>query len=592
MVNLIEIQKISKTYKKSDGSDNTVFSDFSLTISGDHHLVCITGADGAGKSTLLKILSGLSKVDIGSVSLLAKKPSTLDLKFNKNLGYMSQSLGLYLELTVFENLCLISGLKDFDLKKEKDKLFSLLKKVDLYRFKDYKAGALSGGMKQKLALTCALACEPLVLILDEPTVGVDPVSRKELWDIIFAYIKEKNSYCIFSSAYLEEAALSDFVLILENGRIVKSGKPQDLVKSCVNRTFAVIFKGLNVQHYARLMMFATVLYDKNSPIMDVCPRTGRIEVLLKSGEDKLFLRQYLEKIFSEVKDKIFIEDRDSILEDIYIDLSFRQDLNMPKISFDLLKKNTQYKDKVIDVVGIKKVFGNFTAVERSDFYVKKGEIFGLLGPNGAGKTTTFRMICALLNPTLGHVYVNGYDLRYAKSGARATIGYVSQKFSLYRKLSCRQNLEYFGRSYGLYGENLKKRIEELLDEFSLRKFASTKAESLPFGIQRQLSISCALIHKPKILFLDEATSGADPMARRNFWNRVNALCVTGTSIVVTTHFMEEAEYCDRFLIQDRGKILVLGSPDEICMCNGQRVSVKEAFISKVNSYREHMKEEV
>jgi ABC-2 type transport system ATP-binding protein len=591
MSNLVEVKGVYKAYKKADGSDNQVYSDFSLSLDEGKHLVCMTGPDGAGKSTLLKMLAGLVKPDRGELWLLGDRPSNSSPKFASRIGYMSQTLGLYMELSVIENLRLISGLKNFDLKNNGDYLLELLRKVDLLRFKDYAAGSLSGGMKQKLALTCALACRPEVLILDEPTVGVDPVSREELWAIVFDYLKESQAYCLFTSAYLEEAAFADEVLVCNEGKIVLRGQASELVKGCEDETYALNPQDLNYQQYARQMMFASYLYDKSSPIMDVCPRVGRIDVLLLKGKRYEDLMSYLRRKFPDYIAKIKVSKRPSILEDVYINATWNPHLKMPNLD-EAQRANFKREEVVIDVHEIKKVFGNFTAVEHSNFQVHRGEIFGLLGPNGAGKTTTFRMICALLPPTEGEVLVNGFDLRYAKASARATIGYVSQKFSLYRTLSCVQNLEYFGRSYGLFGKKLQARIEELLEEFSLQKFAHTRSEALPFGVQRQLSMACALIHKPKILFLDEATSGADPLARRNFWNRVNALCVEGTSIIVTTHFMEEAEYCDRFLIQDHGKILVLGEPSKICVKDGKRISVEEAFVDKVHEFRQSLKEGV
>lgn len=607
---LIKCNDLAKFYLNEAHKRNQVYQDFNLEVSSDVHLLCLVGPDGAGKSTLFKLLSGLIKPDSGEVFLGDMKPSSSNSEFTSLVGYMSQTLGLYLELTVLENLKILSGIKNFDLKNE-EKLLTILKKVDLYRFRDYAAGSLSGGMKQKLALTCALACSPKFLILDEPTVGVDPVSRGELWAIIFDYLKVSNAYCIFSSAYLEEAQKSDLVLMFDDGKIIKQGKASELIKECQDEVYAIKLRNLDFGHYVRYMMFITNSYDKESPILDVCPRVGQIEVLLILGKTKEDLINYLKTTFKENFNNMEVSKRSSCLEDVYIKATTNTSLTMPKIDLNLLesknnggasksniddknqgnKDNCDNEEVVIDVHEIKKVFGNFTAVEKSNFKVKKGEIFGLLGPNGAGKTTTFRMICALLTPTQGEVLVNGFNLRTAKSSARSTIGYVSQKFSLYRKLTCRQNLEYFGMSYGLSGKYLKERINELVKEFSLTKFEHTKAENLPFGIGRQLSMACALIHKPKILFLDEATSGADPTARRNFWNRVNALCVEGTSIIVTTHFMEEAEYCDRFLIQDHGKILVLGKPNEICVENGKRISVQDAFIKEVQNFRKNLKEE-
>ena len=335
---------------------------------------------------------------------------------------------------------------------------------------------------------------------------------------------------------------------------------------------------------------------------------SKIDIVTKDKNSKKTVYDFLK---DNLGIEVTVEKRKPILEDAYIYQSYlnrlqkeSDDTSCSSTTADTYKsseKSTTQKNKsfctplkvtpydtgepVVMVDKIKKKFGNFTAVHQSSFKVHKGEIFGLLGPNGAGKTTTFRMICALLKPTSGNVTVNGFDLKHAKDDARATIGYVSQKFSLYRKLNVYQNLEYFGLSYGLEVKPLKTRIEELLDEFSLRKYKDVQSEDLPFGLQRQLSMACALIHKPKILFLDEATSGADPVARRVFWDRVSALASSGTCVIVTTHFMEESEYCDNFLIQDQGKILVLGAPDKICIKDGHRISIEQAFVELVHKFR-------
>ena len=593
MSDFLLFDKVFKAYETQKGKKNVVFEDFSLKILKSNHLLCLTGPDGAGKSTFLKMLSGLIKPDRGEVRLLGERCDIKNTAFTSKIGYMSQTLGLYKDMTVYENLCLISGLKGFDLKNNQQYLIDLLKKIDLFRFKDYAAGSLSGGMKQKLALTCALSCNPQVLILDEPTVGVDPVSRIDLWEIISDYLKKPSGFCSFTTAYLEEAQQADEVLMFNEGSIIKNDSPKKLLSLCEGKTYALKLFNLNYQHYARSMMFKTKSYVKNSPIIDVCPREGNIDLLLDESASYEQLRDFLKQNYPDDYKNFQVNKRPCILEDVYINETQDHKSSAPKVPehIDFLKNSQDLSQTVIDVCDIKKVFGKFAAVEKSNFKVHKGEIFGLLGPNGAGKTTTFRMICALLSPTSGHVLVNGFDLRYAKSGARATIGYVSQKFSLYRSLTTYQNLEYFGRSYGLYGSYLKERIFELLEDFSLKKYLNVQAGSLPFGIQRQLSMACALIHKPKILFLDEATSGADPKARRNFWNRINILSAQGTSIIVTTHFMEEAEYCDRFLIQDHGKILVLGPPDEICKQDGKRISVMHAFIKKVHEFRKNLEED-
>lgn len=587
MAKIIEISALCKSYQTQKRKQLLVFDNFNLAIESDCHLICLTGPDGAGKSTLLKILAGVLPFDKGQVLLNGTKPDMANAKFSKNVGYMSQTLGLYEELTVWDNLTILSGLRGLKLKESSDYLTKLLTSVNLINFKDREAGALSGGMKQKLALCCTIAARPKILILDEPTVGVDPVSRNELWNIILSYLKEVQGYCIFSTAYLEEADFCDLVLMLNDGKLLLQGSKESLLNKLPHQTYSLEDTKDNYQQALKKALQLTFRDDANSPILDICPRLGRIDILTTKGCSLEELKLYLQKHFN---DTFKLNTRGPILEDVYIHNALTEQLKIQSKSTAIKKSNSSdtacstlnnQRSEIVIARNIKKCFGNFVAVDDSSFKVHIGEIFGLLGPNGAGKTTTFRMICALSKPTSGQVTINGFDLAKAKHDARATIGYVSQKFSLYRKLSVYQNLEYFGLSYGLKPKALKERIKELLSEFNLEDFKNINSETLPFGIQRQLSMACALIHKPKILFLDEATSGADPLARRNFWYLINKLATTGTCVVVTTHFMEEAEYCDNFLIQDQGKILVLGSPNTICRKEGRRISIQEKFVSLI-----------
>ena len=587
MAKIIEISALCKSYQTQKRKQLLVFDNFNLAIESDCHLICLTGPDGAGKSTLLKILAGVLPFDKGQVLLNGTKPDMANAKFSKDVGYMSQTLGLYEELTVWDNLTILSGLRGLKLKESSDYLTKLLTSVNLIDFKDRVAGALSGGMKQKLALCCTIAARPKILILDEPTVGVDPVSRNELWNIILSYLKEVQGYCIFSTAYLEEADFCDLVLMLNDGKLLLQGSKESLLNKLPHQTYSVEDTKDNYQQALKKALQLTFRDDANSPILDICPRLGRIDILTTKGCSLEELKLYLQKHFN---DTFKLNTRGPILEDVYIHNALTEQLKIQSKSTAIKKSNSSdtacstlnnQRSEIVIARNIKKCFGNFVAVDDSSFKVHIGEIFGLLGPNGAGKTTTFRMICALSKPTSGQVTINGFDLAKAKHDARATIGYVSQKFSLYRKLSVYQNLEYFGLSYGLKPKALKERIKELLSEFNLEDFKNINSETLPFGIQRQLSMACALIHKPKILFLDEATSGADPLARRNFWYLINKLATTGTCVVVTTHFMEEAEYCDNFLIQDQGKILVLGSPNTICRKDNKRISIQEKFVSLI-----------
>ena len=587
MAKIIEISALCKSYQTQKRKQLLVFDNFNLAIESDCHLICLTGPDGAGKSTLLKILAGVLPFDKGEVLLNGKKPDMANAEFSKDVGYMSQTLGLYEELTVWDNLTILSGLRGLKLKESSDYLTKLLTSVNLINFKDREAGALSGGMKQKLALCCTIAARPKILILDEPTVGVDPVSRNELWNIILSYLKEVQGYCIFSTAYLEEADFCDLVLMLNDGKLLLQGSKESLLNKLPHQTYSLEDTKDNYQQALKKALQLTFRDDANSPILDICPRLGRIDILTTKGCSLEELKLYLQKHFN---DTFKLNTRGPILEDVYIHNALTEQLKIQSKSTAIKKSNSSdtacstlnnQRSEIVIARNIKKCFGNFVAVDDSSFKVHIGEIFGLLGPNGAGKTTTFRMICALSKPTSGQVTINGFDLAKAKHDARATIGYVSQKFSLYRKLSVYQNLEYFGLSYGLKPKALKERIKELLSEFNLEDFKNINSETLPFGIQRQLSMACALIHKPKILFLDEATSGADPLARRNFWYLINKLATTGTCVVVTTHFMEEAEYCDNFLIQDQGKILVLGSPNTICRKDNKRISIQEKFVSLI-----------
>ena len=587
MKNVISIDRISKTYGKGR-KKNTVYQDFSLFVPKSSHLICLTGPDGAGKSTLLKLLCGIQKPDCGTIRLGEYEPDNTCYDFTVKVGYMSQTLGLYEELTVLDNLKIFSGLKDVLFAEHREFLFNLLEKAGLSAFKDFKANSLSGGMKQKLGLICALSSHPEFLLLDEPTVGVDPVSRGELWEIIFAYLKEYDATCIFSTAYLEEATASDLVVLLNCGQIVKMGGNTELCEALSGRTYSITAKPeVEFQTLARTLMFHTRHHDRQSPILDLRPRLGRIELLAALQTEKEQILSYLLTFLPlPWRGALKITERECSLEDVYIDATFRPANTLPLLNTKGLSRDFKSEPTIIDVRGIQKKFGTFTAVSNSSFTVHRGEIFGLLGPNGAGKTTTFRMMCALLAPTEGTVLIFNQNLRQATSDIRESIGYVSQKFSLYGKLTVLRNLKYFGQSYALHGAALHSHIEELLDEFSLRDYADALSCDLPFGIQRQLSMACALIHKPKILFLDEATSGADPCARRNFWQRICALAANGTSVIVTTHFMDEAEYCDRFLIQDKGRIIALGTPQEICYTQEGRVSVEQAFIRRVRNFRQ------
>ncbi|WP_317383023.1 ATP-binding cassette domain-containing protein [Anaerobiospirillum succiniciproducens] len=624
---LLSFKDLTKIFKKQDGSAFAAVDTLNLEIGPEHHMISLIGPDGSGKSTLIKMIAGLIAPDEGICSLNLEPKGSGAL-----IGYMSQTLGLYEDLSVMTNLRLFATLRDIDARSLLNTsaqhsnspqstssddieaaldlyLEDLLAKVGLIKFKDYKAGSLSGGMKQKLALTCAISAKPALLLLDEPTVGVDPISRGELWAIIEDYIRDTGSYCLFSSLYLEEADKATLTIFIKEGKLLFAGTAAQLREDVANQCYYIdLHEDISYQKLSRYMMCH--LSDLTS-LKDICPRMGRIELLAENDVSVQSITQDLKTLFAKAQDKSIravadnftLLKRPSVLEDAYIDLTY--DRHSGSYASELLSnlradghdldgydassnKSTSFDgngEVVISVDGIRKDFGSFTAVHDSNFKVYKGEIFGLLGPNGAGKTTTFRMICSLLNPSHGTILINNLELKHAKSSVRATIGYVAQKFCLYRKLTAMQNLTYFGQSYGLKGKILDERISAVSKVFMLEPFLNEISENLPFGIQRSLSMACALIHSPSILFLDEATSGADPTSRRAFWSMIASLAANGTTVIVTTHFMEEAEYCDRFLIQDQGKILILGTPDEICLQDNKRISIEEAFVKCVNERR-------
>jgi len=571
-------------------------------------LIALVGPDGAGKSTFMRLLCGLEAPDEGRLSVLGTTPDPDNEDFTTRIAFMPQTLGLYKTLSCRENLEVFAGLRGFE--GEADGAAGLKRRIAaMWGFQtsgielleeERQAGKLSGGMKQKLALASALLRIPDLLLLDEPTVGVDPLSRRELWSVVRRMLADTPMTCVFSTAYLEEAEAADRVLLFESGRIIADENPQSFISRANGRTYLLPLANRaehDAQMLCRRLSEETAATRSDALFLDIVPRMG--------GAAATTLAPTLP--VKDARVPAGFVPRQPSLEDAYALLTFprapktaNRFASPPSDASDALAASaddTAERPVVIRADGIARKFGNFVAVADTSFEVRRGEIFGLLGPNGAGKTTTFRMLCGLLVPSKGQIEVAGYDLRTAKAGARARIGYVAQKFSLYGKLSVEQNLRYFGRSYGFFGQALQDRIDASLEDFGLTDRRDTTAGSLSFGAKRDLSMACGLIHSPEILFLDEATSGADLASRRTFWRRINALAAAGTSVVVTTHFLEEAEYCDRFLIQDAGKVLALGTPREVkqraavlSAVSGQslvvdRMSIEDAFVAIVEAGR-------
>ncbi|MDO5532471.1 ATP-binding cassette domain-containing protein [Sutterella sp.] len=570
----ISVKGLVRRFRGPDGKPFEAVAGTDIVVDTPGAVVSLIGPDGAGKTTLLRLLAGILTPDEGSVELFGLTPDTGDPAFVEMLGFMPQRFGLYEELSVWENFRIfgaLRGVKGAELERRFEALMTL---SGLKGFEEREAGKLSGGMKQKLGLSCSLLSEPRLLLLDEPTVGVDPLSRRELWRILDEMRRRTGMTVLVSTAYLDEAARCDLTLVMAHGKLIASGTPAELTQAAVKAGFrpgrAVAQDSAGGPMLARALMRSVRAASPHSIWIDAVPHGDRVELLAAAGADTL----------PEIPGAD-ISSRTATLEDAYCALTF------PGASGTPLKSSEEDADRLgpafvipegdaVVAERISRKFGDFVAVADTSFRVKKGEIFGLLGPNGAGKTTTFRMLCGLLPATSGRISVAGSDLSLARSEARAKVGYVAQKFSLYGQLTARQNLEYFGECFGVTGRTLRRRIAELTDSTDLAGRLAALTEALPLGAKRELALACALIHRPAILFLDEATSGADVAARRAFWRRIVTLSEAGTTVIVTTHFMEEAEYCDRFLIQDAGRVLALGTPSEVRqMANAD--SIEDAF---------------
>jgi len=475
-------------------------------------------------------------------------------------------------LTVRENLDLYSdmhGVSSGDRRTQYERLMAM---TGLEPFQKRLAGQLSGGMKQKLGLACTLVRSPELLLLDEPTVGVDPLSRRELWQIIRQLLKGGLTV-LLSSSNPDEAETCDSVLVLNAGKKLMDAPPADVSRLALGRTFiAQPPESMKARDFQ-----ARLLADPN--VIDAVPESGQIRLVSQASAAGSEAHQFA-GVAARSTPARFGDGFMVLLHQAggaHAAESQAPPAQEPAIG--------GASDSIVEVRDLVRRFGKFVAVDRVSFVVKRGEIFGLLGPNGAGKTTTFRMLCGLLPASGGTLTVAGVDARQNQASARQSLGYVAQKFSLYGQLTVGENLGFFARAYGLEGDKKRERIAWALSQFKLEPFARLPSGQLPGGFKQRLAMAAALLHRPQILFLDEPTSGADPFARREFWQRITALAAGGVTVIVTTHFMEEAEYCDRALILADGKVLAQGSPAElralVPVQAGRVATMEDAFIAIV-----------
>jgi ABC-2 type transport system ATP-binding protein len=537
-------------------------------------LSALVGPDGAGKTTLIRLAAGLLAPDAGTLAVLGLDVVRHPQAVQERISYMPQRFGLYEDLSVQENLDLYADLRGVPRTERRARYARLMEMTDLGRFTARAAGQLSGGMKQKLGLACTLVRAPELLLLDEPTVGVDPLSRRELWQIVEQLVAEERLSVLVSTAYLDEAERCAQVFLLREGRLLASGAPAALREKAEGLAFVA---RPTPGEPARALQAR--LLDDRVHVVDAVPQAGAVR----------FLRREQAPVGTPCPEASPVAPR---LEDgfmLLLDAAGAEREARAANDPGPLPTPAEGDAVVIEVEHLTRRFGDFVAVADTSFEVRRGEVFGLLGPNGAGKTTTFRMLCGLLPPSSGRLRVAGVDMRTARASARKRIGYVAQRFSLYANLSVGENLRFFAGAYGLVGRAVAERVQGVLDEFGLATAVDTPSGRLPGGYRQRLAMAAALLHEPEILFLDEPTSGADPLARRAFWRRITALAARGTTVVVTTHFMEEAEYCDRIVIQDAGRVLALGTPAEVRVRAGaagaQAISMEEAFIRVVERAR-------
>lgn len=564
---------LSAVEKCFPGLDNPAVNRLTTTIRGGG-VTGLAGPDGAGKTTLIRMLAGLLKPDSGEIRVAGFDPIEDSVALRAQLGYMPQKFGLYEDLSVMENLRLYAELRGLPHHEQQTVFDRLLTFTDLTRFTGRMAGKLSGGMKQKLGLACTLLGQPQVLLLDEPGVGVDPIARRELWRMVHS-LADDGMLILWSTSYLDEAEQCRDVLLLNQGKVIYEGKPAQLTETMEGRSFLL---SAAPGERRRILQEALIQPQVSDGVIQ-----GRyVRLIVKPQANTRTLLSALKCPDAEL---LPAKPR---FEDAFIDLLGGGPSHRSQLAQIMPQIPAAPDETVIEAVSLTKKFGDFAATDHVDFQVKRGEIFGLLGPNGAGKSTTFKMMCGLMIPSSGRALVLGLDLKTSSAKARSRLGYMAQKFSLYGNLTVAQNLTFFSGAYGLRGKAQQQKIDDMVNAFNFTPILHQTTEDLPLGFKQRLALACALMHEPDILFLDEPTSGVDPLTRREFWLHINGMVDKGVTVMVTTHFMDEAEYCDRIGLVYHGKIIAAGTPDELkaSVADDTRPdpSMEDAFIGLVEEY--------
>jgi ABC-2 type transport system ATP-binding protein len=512
----------------------------------------LIGADGAGKTTTFQILAGVMEATGGSAEIFGKPAR----EARSQTGYLTQTFSLYPDLSVKENIRYIGELRHVPTVEIAERGSRYLKMFDMDRFANRLAAQLSGGMKQKLALVCALVSEPDILLLDEPTTGVDPVSRREFWDTL-AHLAGQGLTVLVATPYLDEAERCHRIALIHLGEILQIGTPDEFREGLHAKRIE-----LRTPDLRRALLAAHELAGPDRAIFDVQRFGDRMDLLSHSPEAAQRAVEQMAKA-----EKIRIESvrvDEPTLENTFVSTLRALSQEMRDTPFPARRDNRPMRGEIaIGAQNLTKQFGSFTAVHDVSLQVRYGEIYGLLGANGAGKTTTIKMLCGLLDPTTGAMQLAGETGALRLPRIRQQIGYMSQKFSLYNDLTITENLDFFGGVYGVPPGELEEKERWVLEFSGLEGKEQQVTGSLPGGWKQRVAFGSAIMHEPGIVFLDEPTSGVDPLARRAFWMMINRLADSGTAVLVTTHYLEEAEQCNRLGFMVAGELLVEGTPSDI-----------------------------
>ena len=512
----------------------------------------LIGPDGAGKTTTFQILAGVMEATSGVANIFGRPAREM----RSQTGYLTQSFSLYPDLTVAENIRYSGDLRRIDPQAILDRGQQYLRMFDMDRFSGRLAGKLSGGMRQKLSLICALVPQPHILLLDEPTTGVDPVSRREFWDVL-AHLSSEGLTILVATPYLDEAERCHRIGFMHQGEILRIGTAEELCDSLDAKRIE-----LRTPDLRKTERILSAQSGPGKDIMDVQRFGDRLDLLVRDPEkEQKRVTEELSRAGLSI-DEMHVDQ--PTLENTFVAQLRALGQNADTAEFPARHDHSDLRGQIaIGATNLVKEFGEFTAVKDVSLQIRNGEVYGLLGANGAGKTTTIRILCGLLDPTSGTMELAGAQQDLRSEAVRKRIGYMSQKFSLYDDLSIRQNLDFFAGVYGVPDAEREEKIRWVLSFSGLEGKQDQITGSLPGGWKQRVAFGAAIMHEPDILFLDEPTSGVDPLARRAFWTMINRLADGGAAILVTTHYLEEAEQCNRLGMMVAGHLVAEGTPSGI-----------------------------